>query len=101
MKNALFLAYPSLNEGFGYPPLDCFKYGVPVLCSSVSATNIVYNGKVVFVNPFSEIEIKSRILYLLDLIDKDKIDRDDLIETFVKMKKDIESKWNDSLKLFA
>ena len=66
MKNCFFLAYPSLNEGFGYPPLDCFKYGVPVLSTALSSPNILYNGKVVFANPYSVDEIKSRILYLID-----------------------------------
>ncbi|CAM3819971.1 glycosyltransferase [Sphingobacterium prati] len=66
MQNCFFLAYPSLNEGFGYPPLDCFKYGKPVLSTSLSSPNILYNGKVVFTNPYSIDEIKSRILYLID-----------------------------------
>ena len=66
MKNCYFLAYPSLNEGFGYPPLDCFKYGKPVLSTALSSPNILYNGKVVFTNPYSVDEIKSRILYLID-----------------------------------
>lgn len=97
IKNAYFLAYPSLNEGFGYPPLDSFKYGVPVLCSSISATNIVYNGNVVFVNPFSEIEIKSRILYLIDLIENNKIDSNKLKEVYSSVSKEIEDKWDDVL----
>jgi len=66
MKNCFFLAYPSLNEGFGYPPLDVFKYGKPVLSTALSSPNILYNGQVVFTNPYSVDEIKSRILYLLD-----------------------------------
>lgn len=70
MKECFFLAYPSLNEGFGYPPLDCFKYGKPVLSTSLSSPNILYNGKVVFTNPYSVDEIKSRILYLIDNYDR-------------------------------
>lgn len=66
MKNCYFLAYPSLNEGFGYPPLDCFKYSKPVLSTSLSSPNILYNGQVVFTNPYSVDEIKSRMLYLVD-----------------------------------
>lgn len=97
IKNAYFLAYPSLNEGFGYPPLDSFKYGVPVLSSSISATNIVYNGSVIFTNPFSEVEIKSRILYLIDLIENDKIDRDKLKEVYSTIINEIKDKWNQIL----
>lgn len=70
MKNCFLLAYPSLNEGFGYPPLDCFKYGKAVLSTALSSPNILYNGKVVFTNPYSVNEIKSRMLYLIDHIDE-------------------------------
>jgi glycosyltransferase involved in cell wall biosynthesis len=29
--NAYVFVYPSLNEGFGYPPLEAMRYGVPVI----------------------------------------------------------------------
>lgn len=32
-KGAYALIYPTLNEGFGYPPLEAMKYGTPVLSS--------------------------------------------------------------------
>lgn len=31
---AYALIYPTLNEGFGYPPLEAMKYGTPVVASS-------------------------------------------------------------------
>jgi glycosyltransferase involved in cell wall biosynthesis len=31
--NALAFVFPSLYEGFGLPPLDAMRHGVPVLCS--------------------------------------------------------------------
>ena len=34
---ALLLAYPSLEEGFGFPPLEAMACGVPVLASTGSA----------------------------------------------------------------
>jgi glycosyltransferase involved in cell wall biosynthesis len=64
--NCIFLAYPSLNEGFGYPVADALGYGKPVLCGSRSALNEVYNGEVIFADPMSILEIQSRILYIMD-----------------------------------
>jgi len=58
------LVYPTLNEGFGYPPLECMKYGKPVICSAISAVTEVCQDGVIYFNPFSIEEIKSRILQL-------------------------------------
>ena len=33
-KNAEALIYPSLNEGFGFPPLEAMKFGCPVVASN-------------------------------------------------------------------
>ena len=33
---AYALIYPTLNEGFGYPPLEAMKYSVPVVSSPFS-----------------------------------------------------------------
>ena len=33
-KNAEALIYPSLNEGFGFPPLEAMKFGCPVITSN-------------------------------------------------------------------
>ncbi len=37
VRDALVLAYPSLLEGFGYPPLEAMGAGVPVVASDVPA----------------------------------------------------------------
>ena len=34
MRNASVLAYPSLDEGFGFPLLDAMQVGVPVAASN-------------------------------------------------------------------
>ncbi|MBU2877829.1 glycosyltransferase [Aliiglaciecola lipolytica] len=53
--------YPSLNEGFGYPPLEAMKHGTPVLASAVSAIPEVCGDAVLYFNPYNESEIANRI----------------------------------------
>lgn len=50
---ALCLAYPSLYEGFGLPPLKSMSLGVPVLTSNVSSLPEVVSQAAVLVNPTS------------------------------------------------
>lgn len=56
--------YPSLNEGFGYPPLEAMRYGVPVIASPFSSISEVCEGAVLYANPLSVEEIMARILYV-------------------------------------
>ena len=62
--DAYSLVYPSLNEGFGYPPLEAMHYGVPVLASSYSSISEVCQGAVMYFNPFAIEEIANRILQI-------------------------------------
>lgn len=64
--DAYCFVYPTLNEGFGYPPLEAMHYGVPVLASSFSAVSEICGGAVIYFNPFSVEEIMNRILMILD-----------------------------------
>ena len=66
LKGAYLLVYPSLNEGFGYPPLEAMKYGTPVVSSSFSAISEVCGDSVMYVNPYSIDEIAMRILQMED-----------------------------------
>ena len=61
-KNAFLFIYPTLNEGFGYPPLEAMKYGTPSICSAISSVPEVCQNSVIYFNPFSIEEIKNRIL---------------------------------------
>ena len=64
-KSAYCFIYPSLNEGFGYPPLESMKYGTPVISSAItSLTEICQDGALYF-NPFSKEEMKGRVLQLV------------------------------------
>lgn len=60
-KNAFFLLYPSLHEGFGYPPLEAMKYGTPVIGSAIASITEVYGDSIIYFNPFAIHEIENRI----------------------------------------
>jgi glycosyltransferase involved in cell wall biosynthesis len=71
-SRAYALIYPSLNEGFGYPPIEAMKYGVPVITSSFSAIYEVCGDAPLYVNPYSIDEIAIRAL---ELTNKDLYER--------------------------
>lgn len=61
-KYAYCLIYPSLNEGFGYPPLEAMKYGVPVIASPLASIPEICGDAVLYANPYSVDEIAMRII---------------------------------------
>ncbi|MEF3108398.1 glycosyltransferase [Raoultella sp. WB_B2P2-3] len=63
-KNAFCFIYPSLNEGYGYPPLQAMRYGTPVLASCSSSIPEVCKDNVLYFDPRSISEIENRILQL-------------------------------------
>ena len=62
--DAYCLIYPSLNEGFGYPPIEAMHYGVPVLASPFTSITEVCGDAAIYYNPFSIEEIMGRVLYI-------------------------------------
>ena len=64
--DAYALIYMSLNEGFGYPPLEAMHYGVPVIASPFTSIPEVCGDAVLYANPYSEEEIMNRIIRLSD-----------------------------------
>lgn len=65
-KNAGIFIYPTTTEGFGYPPLEAMKYGIPVISSAITATTEILGDAPLYFNPFSIAEIKARIYQMLD-----------------------------------
>ncbi len=64
--DAYCLIYPSLNEGFGYPPLEAMKYGVPVISSPLTSISEICSYASIYTNPFDIYEIQNRIIQILD-----------------------------------
>jgi glycosyltransferase involved in cell wall biosynthesis len=65
-KNAYAFIYPSLNEGFGYPPIESMCYGVPVAASGTSSIPEICQNAAIYFDPYNVSEIKNRIIQLLD-----------------------------------
>lgn len=61
-KNAYAFVFPTLNEGFGYPPLECMQYGTPVLASAVNSLPEILEDAYLPLDPRSDIELASRVL---------------------------------------
>ena len=65
-KNCSLFFYPTLNEGFGSPPLEAMKYGKTCLISSVSSLPEVYGDSVYYCNPYDLGEMENKILYSIN-----------------------------------
>ena len=63
-KNAFCFVYPSMNEGFGYPPLEAMKYGTPVIASMITAIPEVVGDACLKFNPFSILELQAKIFQI-------------------------------------
>ena len=64
-SNALFLAMPSLYEGFGLPLLEAMSRGIPVLTSNVSSMPEVAGEAAILVDPMSVESISDGLKKLL------------------------------------
>lgn len=62
---ALFVAQPSLMEGFGLPALDALRFGRPLITSAGSAMPEVCGDAALYVDPWSQTEIRDKIEMLL------------------------------------
>lgn len=65
LAHALFLAYPSLYEGFGLPVIEAMSLGVPVLTSAVGATAEVAGDAAFLIDPLSTKSILEGLVRLL------------------------------------
>jgi len=65
-KKALALCYPSLYEGFGFPPLEAMSLGVPVLAGKSSSIPEVTGDAACLVNPTSAEDIARGLSKIVD-----------------------------------
>lgn len=63
---AWLFVYPSINEGFGYPPVEAMHFGVPVVASPISSISEVCDDAAMYFNPFDYRELKGRLYRMLD-----------------------------------
>lgn len=65
-KNAQCFVFPSVYEGFGFPILEAFQCGCPVLCSNVSSFPEVAGDGAEYFDPYSENSMKNAVLNVLN-----------------------------------
>ena len=91
LKNAHALIYPTLNEGFGYPPLEAMRFGTPVLASAVTSIPEICSDAVLYFNPYSIDEIANRIIQMEDAaVHEQFVSRAKVRYAEVKSKQDID-----------
>jgi glycosyltransferase involved in cell wall biosynthesis len=66
LAGATVLAYPSIYEGFGLPPLEAMQAGVPVVASSAGALPEVLGDAALLPDPSSVDEVAGALSAVLD-----------------------------------
>lgn len=74
-KNAFAFVFPSINEGFGMPPIEAMSLGVPVITSKISSMVEVAGGAALLVDPYEVGDIS----LAMEKIYRDSVLRTDLI----------------------
>jgi len=65
LKDADIFIYPSLYEGFGFPPLEAQSFGVPVVASSTGSLPEILGDSALLVNPYNPEEIAEMIYKII------------------------------------
>ncbi|HTX62280.1 MAG TPA: glycosyltransferase family 1 protein [Acidimicrobiales bacterium] len=66
LRGATVLAYPSLYEGFGYPPLQAMAAGTPVIATRTGSVEEVVDGAALLVEPRDEHALAQAIASVVD-----------------------------------
>ncbi|MBT4667282.1 MAG: glycosyltransferase [Opitutae bacterium] len=65
-ENANALIFPSLIEGFGWPPLEARSLGCPVIASKTGAMDDILGSSAIYVDPMCTKDIVKKIKEILD-----------------------------------
>jgi glycosyltransferase involved in cell wall biosynthesis len=57
--------FPSLYEGFGYPPLEAMAFGTPVVASNTSSLAEVIGDAGLLVDPLDDVQISDAVIKIL------------------------------------
>lgn len=63
-QGAYCFIFPSLNEGYGIPPVESMYFGTPVLASYLSAITEVCQNAAIYFNPYDIKDIMAKILMI-------------------------------------
>lgn len=64
-KEATVFVYPSLYEGFGLPPVEAMKSGVPVVTSDIPVLREVCQDAALYVDPMDSVAVSQAVRSLL------------------------------------
>lgn len=92
MQKAFCFIYPSLNEGFGYPPLQAMSCGTPTLVSACCSIPEVCGKGALYFNPYSVSEIENRLMQV-----EDNLCRNNLIDEGYRRFEEVYAKQNKEL----
>ncbi|MDP8230827.1 MAG: glycosyltransferase family 1 protein [Candidatus Gorgyraea atricola] len=71
-RQATLFVYPSFYEGFGFPVIEAFSYGLPVVTSRTSSCGEIGKDSALLVDPANYKDIGERILKILNSEDLQK-----------------------------
>ncbi len=89
LVRARFLAYPSFNEGFGYPPLEAMTHGTPSLIGDNTSVPEVCGDAAVSCDPFDIESVVAGIREILDSPPSSASLRTQLTATAVRQRADM------------
>lgn len=95
LKNAHLFMYPSLLEGFGYPPIEAMKYNTLSACSVSTSIPEICGDAVLYFNPY---DIDSISISILQSFDEKYVES--LKKRMLKHYKEITDKQNEDLDKF-
>lgn len=64
-NNAEAFVFPSLYEGFGFPPLEAMQHGIPVVCSNSSSLPEIVGDAALMFDPYEAEDISDKIVKVL------------------------------------